>query len=215
MGFMALSDFRTDVNTALGNRGLPNAQVDRWVNFGYLEVTSAVRFEVLDGTDTIATVMSQNYIVAPTEVQYIRLVRDTSNDYLLGWVPKNVYYMKLQATSDVPKVWTRDGLNILLHPVPDAAYNLDVVSKKTPTLLSGDGDVTVLSDAWDPVILALAIHYGLLTLNEEQRALVWLQRAVAYAASRLTEEDLEIETRGLENSLAPGTSFAAKLRQGS
>lgn len=210
MGFMTQADFSTEVQSALGDKGYDDTRVTRWVNWGYLDVASAISFEVLESTDLIPTVAATATIAAPTEKLLIRFVRDQTNDRLLTWITKNEYFRLKQATQGQPLKWAQHIGNIHLHPIPDDEFSMMVGSKSTPTLLTGS-TTTVLPDSWDQVILMLAVQYGLLHTGEEQRAAVWMSRAVAYAMSRITEEDLKLELPGLKKTIGEGKAFSQQL----
>ena len=42
MGLMTLADFQTDLQSALGDKGLANAKLNRWINAGYYDLAGAV-----------------------------------------------------------------------------------------------------------------------------------------------------------------------------
>lgn len=204
MGLMTLADFREDMESALGNPGLTDVRKDRWINFGYVDLTGAVEFEILANDEDIPTVSAQNYITAPTNTLVIQMVRDTTNDNLLGWIPKTEYFRRLQATSGAPTHWTRHRDDIQLHPVPDGVYSLKVFTIEPPAALSSSSSVTVLPDTWDPAVYQLAMHHALLARGEEQRSAAWLARAINYIGSRITERDYRNDLRGLETSIPRG-----------
>jgi len=213
MGVMTLADFRTDLQSALGERGFASARLDRWINFGYVDLTGAVAFEVLANDEGIATVDSQNYITAPTNTLVITNVRDSTNDILLGWIPKSEYLRRPQTGTGEPTHWTRHAGKILLHPVPDGAYTLDVYTIEPPAVMSIGTAVSVLPDTWDPAIFQLAVHHALLALGDEQRSAAWLSRAITYIGSRLTEADFAQGARGLEASIPQGMeALGARLQ---
>jgi len=103
-----------------------------------------------------------------------------------------------------PLNWTREGNLIYLHPVPNGVYALSQFIKTPPTILSSSSATSVFIATWDNAILTLAVHHALLALGEEQRATVWLSRAVSYIGSKITEADLHIGSAGLGASLSTG-----------
>lgn len=210
MGAIVLSDFRDDVQAALGERNLLPAALNRYVNYGYQELTGAIKFEELEADENIVTVASQAEITPLNSFLTVRFVKDLTNDNLLQWVPKAEYYRRSSSLTGVPEVWTRHAGDVLLHPLPSGVFSIFIAEKIEPTLLSADADVTVIPSAWDQAVFLLSVHYGLLGLGEEQRASVWLSRAVAYAQSRLTEEDLDLEMVG--KNLAWGGGFLSLLQ---
>lgn len=200
MGVMTLTNFRDDTQSALGDRGLGNTSLDRWINQAYLDIAGAVEFDILQEEDTAqSTVNGTVSVNVPTGAHKVKYVRNTTGDTLLEWVPVTELYRRSQ-TSGTPIVWTQRKNLILFNPIPNAVLALRIGYRKSPTVLSAVGDVTVLPDYWDAPIFILAVHYGLLSRGEDQRAMVWLQRAAAYIQSRITEKDL-MEDRGLNWTL--------------
>lgn len=207
---MSLDDYRTDLQSALGDRGLQNDRLDRWINFAYLDLAGSVDFEVLEEDETVATVASTQTIDAPDNAMVVKLIRDTTNDNLLGWVPKGELFRRSASVEGRPTNWTRHGSLIYLHPIPDDAFDLFVVFKTSPTLFASEADVSVLPDIWDPAIFLLSVHHGLQALGDEQRSAAWFSRAVSYIQSRMTEQDLHANASGLGASL-PMTGLMSRL----
>jgi hypothetical protein len=209
MGFMTMDDFRTDLQSAMGDKGIDNTRLDRWINYAYLDLAGSVDFEVLDEDDTVATVAATQTIDAPDNTMIIKFIRNTTSDALLGWVPKGELFRRSSVITGPPTQWTRHGSVIYLHPVPDAVYSLFIISKIPPDLMTSGTDVTVFPDTWDAAIFFLSVHYGLLAIGEEQRSAAWMSRAVSYIQSRMTEKDLHAKAAGLGASLPGDGSITA------
>jgi len=214
MGAIALSTYRSDLQSALGDRGLDNTRLDSWINQGYYDLAGAVDFEVMDTNSTVATVSSVQTITTPTNALIVKFLKDTTSDNLLGWLPKMELFRRAITPTAQPKYWTRHAASIYLSPVPDAAYNMFIVYKKPPTKLTAVGDVSTFADTWDTAVFQLAVHHALLALGEEQRAVAWLQRAILYIQSRMTETDLHAEASGLGASLPSGAAGLMRRLEG-
>lgn len=210
MGVLTLADFRTDVGTALGSQGRPTFQLDRWVNQGYLDVVGAVDFDVFDQYQTVPTVADTPDIALPVGTVIVKTVKDETSDVNLGWIPQAEYFRRKVTPTGPPTAFTRLKDLIKLNPVPDAIYSLLVITKKDPDSLVQDNDVTAIPSTWDTAVFLLAVHHAWLTLNQEQRAAVWLGRAVTYMQSRITEKDFYTGITGLEKSIA---GYEARLTQ--
>ena len=204
MGILTLADFRTDLQSALGDRGIGNARLDRWINFGYLDLAGSVDFATMDANTSTNTVNATQTIAVATNALFIKFIKDTTSDALLAWTPSVELFRRNITPTAQPDSWTREGDSIYLHPVPDGVYALVQYYKKPPTVLSASGDKTVFADTWDDAVYNLAVHHALLVLNEEQRATVWLARAISYIGSRITEADYHGSSAGLGASLATG-----------
>jgi len=213
MGYMTLDDYRTDVQSALGDRGFGNEKLDRWINYGYHDLAGSVDFEVLDDDETPATVAGTQTIDAPDNSMIVKLVRDTTSDNLLGWIPKAELFRRSTVTQGPPTSWTRHKDLIYLSPVPDAIYTLFVIFKTPPARFTVSTAVSVFPDIWDPAIFFLSVHHGLLAVGDEQRSAAWLSRAVTYIQTRMTEVDLHAEASGLGASLpSKGAALQSRLQ---
>ncbi len=211
MGVLTLLELRTEVDSSMGNKtDIPDPRVDTWINLAYIDVASGIDFSELDGELVIPTVVGQNNYVGPVDPLVVDLVRDDTNDNLLTWVPKNEYFRLNRSINGPVKRWTRSAAEILVFPPPDAIVSLTAFFKVTPALLGADGDVTILPSFVDNALILLAPAYGLLATGEDQRAIVWLNRAINFLQSRLTNQDLSFLLGGLsktqpERSVPRGT----------
>ncbi len=214
MGLLTLANFRTDLQSALGDRGITDGRLDRWINFGYLDLAGAVEFEILANDESIATTGSTQTITAPTNTLIIQFIKDTTSDNLLGWIPKQEMFRRAITPTDTPLNWTRHKTLIYLHPVPDGIFNLMVATMEPPAALSSASGVSLFPDTWDPAIFMLSVHHALLALGEEQRSSAWLARGITYIQSRITEQDLQSAGAGLGASIPSGMgALQARLSQ--
>lgn len=190
MGVTTLLNFRTDVIAALASRitELDNsAQINRWINAGYMEVTGAVDFPELDDVFNVATSSGVDEYAGPTDSAGWVGVYDESNDTLLERVTLSQLYRRDRSTNDTPEFWSRKGDTLILSPKPDTVINERIIHKKTPALLDDDADLTSIPGTWDQAIYLLAVSNGHLSFAEENRATFWRNLAVAYIQSRFTE----------------------------
>jgi hypothetical protein len=203
MGYMTLDDFRLDVNSALGGQGRGTIELDRWVNLGYFDVTGAIDFDILDSYTELNTATGINEVSVPADTQLIKVVKDQTNLNNLGYLPLSEYYRRANATTGLPRWFARQKDKLKLHPVPSGVYVLQIVTKQPPIAMAIENDVTVLPPTWDAAVFLLAMHHAWLALNNEQRAAVWLGRAVTYIQSRITDSDFRQGTTGLDAAI-PG-----------
>lgn len=203
MGILQLSQIRTEVDSAMGNRsGIVDARLNTWINLAYTDIASGIDFEELDGEFTIPTVASQFEYTGPTNPLAIQMVRDETNNRLLTWIPKNEYFRLDRSSTGTPLRWTRRGDDVMIWPPASGVVTLTVFYKITPTALALDTDTTILPAYVDNGLIFLATSYGLLAVNEDQRALVWLNRAINYLQSRLTNQDFSFLLGGLAKTQA-------------
>jgi len=211
MGLMTLADFETDLQSALGDRGILNARLDRWINAGYYDLAGAVEFEILSNDESVNTVNATQTITAPTNTLIIQYIKDTTSDNLLGWVPKGELLRKAITPTGQPLYWSRHKLNIILAPVPDGVYALSIYTLEPPTVLTGTA-VTLFPETWDQAVFLLAGHNALLALGDEQRSAAWLGRGITYIQSRMTEQDIQANASGLGASLSGGGMAGLQAR---
>lgn len=207
MGVQTLEEFHTDLQGSLGNKGIVGDRLTRWVNSAYFELTGAIDFEILEATAEVATVAAQQAVAIPntdSTTVVVKHVRDNTSDNKLGWLDKAELLRKKRTPTATPLYWTRHAATILLHPVPDDIFALELYLKKDPTPLADTSSKTIIPASWDQAIQLLATHYGLLATGDEQRAMVWLNRAIAYLQTRTTEEDIHASTTGLSGSQPGG-----------
>ena len=201
MGVLTLLQIRTEVDSSMGNRtSVDDPRIDTWINLAYIDIASGIDFPELDGELVIPTVVGQNNYTGPVNPLVVDLVRDDTNENLLTWVPKNEYFRLNRSVNGDVKRWTRSGAEILVFPPPIAIVNLTAFFKITPVILVVDGDVTILPGYVDNALILLAPAYGLLATGEDERAIVWLNRAINFLQSRLTNQDLSFLLGGLSKT---------------
>lgn len=199
MGILTLLQIRTEVDSSLGNRTtVLDPRLDTWINLAYTDIASGIDFEELDGEFDIVTAVGTFAYTGPSNPLVVQMVRDETNQRLLTWIPKNEYFRLNRSSNGAAQRWTRKDTRIFVWPPSaTASETLRVFFKITPASLAADGDVTVLPPYVDNALIMLAVAYGLLATGEDQRAIVWLNRAINYLSSRLTGQDFSFLLGGL------------------
>lgn len=202
MGILTLAQIRTEVDSSMGNpTDVTDSRLDTWINLAYIDVATGIDFDELDQEFPIATAASDFDYAGPTNSLIVQLVRDDTSENLLIYVPKQEFYRLSRATEGTPRKWTRRGSEILVNPTPGGVFNLTALYKRSPPALVADGDVTILPSYVDNALIFLGVAYGFLATGEEQRAITWLNRAVAFLSSRLTQQDFSFLLGGLAKTL--------------
>lgn len=216
MGLQTLANLRAELEGTIGrNPDALNVVLNRWVNFGYLDLASKVDFYVLDNRFVITTAAGQfEYPHTALQADPLRhlatkLVWDETGKRRLDWLPLPDFYSYDLQNPGVPQYWTIDGDLLLVSPPEGASRNLRVVYKEAPAPLVNDTDVTVLPSVWDLAVVQLAASHGFAALNEEQRSAYWLQEAIQYIQTRISESRAEVEMPGLEPSYPRFTAAEA------
>jgi len=84
MGILTLANYRTEVQSALGDRGIGNTRLDQWINFGYLDLAGSVDFAVLDSNSSVNTINATQTIAVASDAAVIKFIKDTTSDNLLA-----------------------------------------------------------------------------------------------------------------------------------
>lgn len=197
MGYMDLADFRTEVQSSVGDRDFPDARLDRWINFGYLDLVGAIDFEEFTTSNAFSTVAGQTTYTIPADTRLIQIVKDVTNQKSLQFIDKTEFYRLNGTLQDLPLKWTRVGDQVLLHPIPSGVFSINTIYKRDAIRLTDPTDETMLPDTWDAAVTLLSVYHGLLAIGQEQRATQWFARAVNYIQSRVTQEEAFVRTPGL------------------
>lgn len=206
MGVVSLSNFRAEVTMGL-NRDPGTIPVNRWVNFAYLSVASAVDVEVLYKRWTLSTsvgVFEYNntpLVTAPLNYAATRSVWDTVDKKPLQWVPINDLLSYEFGTNGIADRWSLNGTKVVIQPPAAVSRSLEVVYRALPDIMTADADVTEIAPHWDFAIAMLATAHAFAIENEEERAVIWFQKAQNYIQTRITEQRAEESLGGLGRSI--------------
>lgn len=208
MGLMELSDFRDELDAILGDRVDDNDRLDRWVNFGYLDLSGALDFDELNDLHDLNVQSGTADYDVPDSTRLIKAVVDNDEGEYLDYVDPTEYFRLDRSVSGDALRWTRFANKIRLHPTPSSNADFLVLRKIDPTLLDGDTDTTVIPATWDTAVHILSVYHGLLALDErETKVNSWLSRAITYIQTRATQEEMFAKESGL------GLSFALPLEK--
>lgn len=110
---------------------------ERWVDEVYQEIGSQTRYVFLQGSEPLSTVASQASYTLDVEASSVQVIRRTDDDYELDYMSIEDQVARgydLEETGE-PELYRYDGLTddagdqkvtIILHPIPDAVYPLEV-----------------------------------------------------------------------------------------
>lgn len=211
MGFVTYQQFQDEVTAVVGARSdMVTNRIGKWVNFAYLDVTGAIEFEELEVLEPIIIGADGSGNLSARA----RAITALSGPIgLLQWIPKHEF-LRVQGQTGTPNRWTRIGNAIRVIPSPNADTSFTGMVRIDPPDLSAPGDVTVLPNTWDVAIQYLAISHCFYAVGEDNRAVGWFNRAVAYIQTRAKEEHRRLVDPGLGGTLAPPTERLAAGRMG-
>lgn len=195
MGAMTLEQFRAELSFTLGDQGpKDNVLIDAWINRAYYELANQHCWELFKESTTVATVADVGAVSMPADAMEIISIADPENKVRLIRSGLSTYHIYNREDTGCPRYYIRQGEEILLHPIPDDAYDLDVIYSREPTTLSASADTTEIAAAFDHAIMLFAVRTGLDALGENERARVTYENAVAYIARQYKPEDYAMQS---------------------
>lgn len=197
MGKRTLEQFREDLVSALGQAGLSNQKLDRWINEAYDEVLGAIEFEKAMGTTTFYTSADLYDYPCPRDLDEPNVLVDTTNKTRLAFVNLQNFAQLDETVTGKPERWTLRADRILLWPVPDDAYQIRLTYTKLPPHLEDSTDVTILPRRWDNAIDLMAKHYAFAAMGDLEKAQYYYSRAIGYIRSRRSDKDFREATPAL------------------
>jgi len=192
MGQYTLADFRTRLNIATANRYAgDNAMLDTWIHAGQIEVATAIELECLKVCSYVKTASGIRRYTLPTNLLGIITIFDRTNKKKLIKTNSEDMNRFDRETTGYPKYWARVGEEVRFWPVPNGVYEMEMLWVKEPDKMTLATDTTAMPATFDPAVHMFAVHHAKLDLGDDASALVWLERARAYMASRMMDEDYE------------------------
>lgn len=189
MGLMTLEDFRTELHEQFGARGVGNERMTLWINLGYFELCGKMEFEILQCQQYFATV----------DGSYVYELPDKFLGVVSIWDVTNKKRLRKKDTSDAglldvnstnksqPEWWMQRSNGFWLYPVPNGAYEIQIIYMKEPTKLINAIDTTILPQSWDLSVLLLAKHFGHLSFKELDQSTACYQRAMQQTIQNKTD----------------------------
>ncbi len=187
MGFMTLLDFKTEITSVLGGRAVDATRAKNWVNMAYFDACGAVDFPELGTTPQFNSVVATPQYTIADGIYQVLAVYDSVARHFLRRVRIEEYARQDLSEAGPPKLWSRHGSSLFLHPMPADIRAIKYYARAEPAPLAADGDKTILPRTWDQAISMFSIATALFSLNEDNRASAWYNRALAYTQTRLLE----------------------------
>jgi hypothetical protein len=166
-----------------------------YINAAYHEFEDAFDWPFLEVRTTLLTgAAGDSTIALPSDFFKPKLLKDTTNNFPLDYMPQAEFYAKFANFSDTgkPMYYTSTGLNTFqLWPVLDSVVSYDLVYQKQFVDLASDADVPAI-----PVRYHYGLVYGAAAIalegeSEEDRAAAaegkfndWIGRAISKFSSR-------------------------------
>lgn len=197
MGYLTLEEMTSEVSMNLGGVTVDPTRLKRWVNFGYINLGTYVKFEELEKTHPFNVFQGVTSYPRPADfLGVIKIeIRDATTDPDTKYITLQKMKREFHELSDQaqPSHYKLRGTKIIVWPEPDQTYEGYLSYYSTPTRLSASTDLSVFVASWDAAIVMLATHHGLLSLGRQDEADRWLGRFLGYAGSRIDEIDVSAD----------------------
>lgn len=154
---MNRGQIRTYVLQYLGKRSdVTTALADDFINQSYLELAASFFFKLLEQVDVgTTTVASTSSYSLPTKNLYVDSITDLTNKRKLEAKDMEWYQDQDHEEDGQPLYWVHSVDEIILQPIPDGVYDLRIVGRKLPTVITSDATIPDLPENWH---LILALH---------------------------------------------------------
>ncbi len=207
----AVEDFGFGTDLASAQNG--------WINAEYRILGGMRRWKWLEARTTVGIVQGFSAVTpSATDIRNIDRVYIADlqgNDFLLTWKPTQWVVEKQHRFNQVtdqapPRYWTQFAGQILVYPIPDASYTLQIDYVKNVTALVADIDVPLVPEAYDDILVWGAVARGAVRQNNwltrdfasQQRQQVVNEMLAEYAKDQTQNAD-EVEQTGIWSSGMP------------
>jgi hypothetical protein len=205
---MTLADLRGALNLALGNRtDVGNPQLDRWINYSYLDMASSLEVDDLKGGLPLNTVVGQALYLLPKSIAAIRkisVIDPVTYGELNGreLTPTDLNaYRRSPARTDEPTEFFRDNRLLVLYPTPATVRVLSLDVWIRPSKLVADSDSPILSEEWHEVLVKNATAKAYEDLREFGDAAPAINSFIGLVRRKEDREATEDDSRVVGSSV--------------
>lgn len=208
---------RDELNTMLGGRtDVSAAELNRWLNFAYIDLASSLELDELKASLSFNTVAAQAIYSLPNAVRAVRnlALQDNTNLVTGGHdLRKSTLqeFRKSITRNGTPREYFRENRLLVLYPTPDAASTLLLDFWLRPQNLVGDNDSPILPREWHEVIIKNARSKAHSALREFESAGVVENEFVSLVRRKEDPEAQEEDDR-IVGSSVPRTRHALTRR---
>lgn len=224
---MQLQDIREEILLDLQGRtdivvGDDYTRLDRWINWGYLNMCQLLDIKELWASLAITTVADQPLYTMPAALAWIKkvVVDDPTEFVLLGGeelaeIDLDTYRGlpdsdEVDFTPLLPQSWFRYQRMAVLWPTPDAAYDLAIDCRIRPLPLTDPQDCPLLPEEFHEAIVYSALARAWRALRNPQAAAI-AQNDALMVIRPLINTDAE-ERTAMHAGFAPARSRADLYR---
>lgn len=169
MGNLTFTQATEEVKIAVANRTDIDTQIERALNFAYIDVATTFRHYELEVLRQATLTSAVRRYTLPSDLRTILSVRDDTNGCKLEKVNYTEFDVQATRGSGPAKRYARFGNIIELDPTPAAAATLLLRHTLRVPEVSGSS-VFLTSAEWDEAIVLGAIWRIMKRLNEHEKA---------------------------------------------
>lgn len=167
----------TEVTSRLGNRADIGTRIGRWINYAFFEILMSPRFSFLelDKVVTFSTVPGTPIYSIKSkaaDLWFIQNVRDNSNQRRIRQIHWQVVD-DIQQTTGQPTRYAVHGDSLILDPIPDNVYTVQLRYRTRPVdVVTGGpvGQFVGLGTEWEEPIVVLSYIKGCEALEQSEKA---------------------------------------------
>lgn len=165
------TDFRTRIKYRASNRSdLTNAQLDQWLNAGFLDMQMRIRLRQSEAIDTSKTfTVGVNTVTFPTNMIAVLHVRNTTDDRPMEYIDWTEY-RRLRIVSGDPTLWTTWGTTIYLDKLATTTDALSIFGISQIAWAAGDSATPGVDDQLEYGIELLAAAHMFRDLGQPEKA---------------------------------------------
>jgi hypothetical protein len=192
MGFLTLEGFRLEIFQHLGERAPKNNKVlDNWINRAYFETASLEEFEALKRCANATIEKDERSVTFPDTFLSTLSLADLTNKNRLLRVDLRNLHLRDSEKKGSPREWARRDSTLYVWPTPSTDVEVELFYIFEPPALAADDDVSLLPASWDQAILLLTLRNAWLSFQEDERATLAYQSAMAYVRVLQSQAELD------------------------
>lgn len=134
------------------------ARVKRWLNDALGKVARRVNLPTEDVTSPISAVAGTSSYALPSDLVRIDSLRVARSPRDIILTPEDRQTLDtLDQVRGLPTRYALDGQNVVLWPIPDAAYTVNLRYQRVPGQLVDDTNVSPLANEYDDLLICYAL----------------------------------------------------------
>lgn len=202
-----LGSMRTELAAQFAGRtDVPEARLNKWINYAYADFASSVDIEAFEGSLAFTLVPGQPLYLLPPVVSYIRMVSviDTVNYGERGGRPLEKWdkpkYRRSRDFTSEPYAFFREGQLLVVYPTPVVERVIVADFKLQPIWLADDAEQPIGGQEWHEGLITFARSKGFRALLQWDKAAVEKNEWTDFVRRKLDKRSGEDEGRIVTSS---------------